>query len=112
MDNDNEIRRSINRSIDNFLDRESQNLPKENAGVQYDMQKAYMATKSNFWKRTAPVLIWMIGAVLGVVLITGAIVMARRNSYAADIGPMEIPCRIISAETLKNLLECYVEHNS
>lgn len=82
MDNDNEIRRSINRSIDNFLDRESQNLPKENAGVQYDMQKAYMATKSNFWKRTAPVLIWMIGAVLGVVLITGAIVMIvnRQNS--------------------------------
>ena len=85
MDNDFEVKSRIHSGIQDFLEQESRNLPTENAGSRYDLERAYEATRKNSWKSNKPIVLLMIASVLFVSILSSVIILIvnKKNSQIA-----------------------------
>ena len=85
MDNDFEVKSRIHSGIQDFLEQESRNLPTENAGSRYDLERAYEATRKNSWKSNKPIVLLMIASVLFVTVLSSVIILIvnKKNSQIA-----------------------------
>ena len=85
MDNDFEIKSRIHSGIQDFLEQESKNLPAENAGTKYDLERAYEATRKNSWKSNKPIVLLMLLSVLFVAVLSSVIILIvnKKNSQIA-----------------------------
>lgn len=75
----------IKNSIQDFLELETRDLPLQASGTRYDLEEEYGETRRNAWKNAAPVLMWMLAAILFVGLMAGTIVsiVNKQNSKLA-----------------------------